>query len=322
LSEHVAFYDLQPENEEFQDAIRAGLSASPKSLPCKFFYDQRGSELFDQICVLEEYYVTRTETALLNDNAADIASYLGDSCHLIEFGSGSSIKIAILLKALQGRLAYSGIDISKEHLLSSTAALARNYPDLRVSAICADYTKPFSLPVEVAEQDGAPVGFFPGSSIGNFAAGPARAFLAQTAEILRPQRGGLLIGVDLEKDEDILLAAYNDAKGITASFNMNLLVRANAELAANFDLSAFHHEAIYNQDMGRIEMYLISDREQSVKIGTTTFSFSGEVVIHTENSHKYSIEQFQSIARDAGFDPVKVWTDDKDLFSVHFLRVT
>lgn len=321
VSDHVAFYDFLPEEEEFGDALRAGLSRSPKTLPCKFFYDQRGSEMFDQICTLEEYYVTRTETALLTDNAAEIASLIGENCHLIEFGSGSSIKVNILLGALRGRLAYTAIDISKDHLLASTAALARKNPDLHVTAVCADYTKPIDLPDKIIGHDGAPVVFFPGSSIGNFTADTACEFLAQTADLLRPRQGGLLIGADLKKDKDILLAAYNDSRGITASFNLNLLVRANAELGANFDVSAFHHDAIYNDDLGRIEMFLVSDRQQSVTIGESSYSFADGEAIHTENSHKYGVEQFQALARSAGFESKKVWVDEKNLFSVHFLRV-
>jgi dimethylhistidine N-methyltransferase len=321
LSGPVAFYDLRPENENFADALHAGLSRSPKSLPCKFFYDQRGSKLFDQICALDEYYVTRTETALLTSNAAEIASHLGRDCHLIEFGSGSSIKVSILLKALQGQISYTAIDISKDHLRASTDALARKNPDLLVTAVCADYTKPIDLPPEIIKQDGAPVVLFPGSSIGNFTAGPARDFLAQTADLLRPRNGGLLIGADLKKDEEILRAAYNDSSGITAAFNLNLLVRANAELGANFDISAFHHDAIYNANLGRIEMYLVSDRQQSVKIGSSSYSFADGETIHTEYSHKYDVEQFQAMASAAGFSPMMVWIDEENLFSVHFLRV-
>jgi len=319
-SASVAFYDLRPENEQFEDALRAGLSLSPKTLPCKFFYDKRGSELFDQICALEEYYVTRTETAILSDNASEIVDYLGENSQLIEFGSGSSIKVSILLKALQGHLAYTAIDISKDHLLVSTEALAEKNPGLLVTAICADYTKSIVLPSEVLKHDGTPVVFFPGSSIGNFTPGPAREFLAQTADLLRPRRGGLLIGVDLKKDVSLLHAAYNDAKGITAAFNLNLLVRANAELGANFNVPAFHHDAIYNHELGRIEMFLMSDEQQSVKIGDSAYTFQDGEAIHTENSHKYDIRQFQDLAREAGFDPVKVWTDKNDLFSVHYLR--
>ncbi|MDC0032950.1 L-histidine N(alpha)-methyltransferase [Alphaproteobacteria bacterium] len=321
LSDRVAFYDLLPEGEDFGDALRAGLSQTPKTLPCKFLYDQKGSRLFDQICELDEYYVTRTENDILIHNAPEIAEHIGGNCHLIEFGSGSSIKVEILLRALWGIVAYTGIDISKEHLLASTAALAKKYPHLPVSAVCADYTRPFDLPSEIIEHDGVPVVFFPGSSIGNFTADQAGEFFAQAAEILRPKQGAMLIGADLKKDEAILRAAYNDARGITAAFNLNLLVRANTDLGANFDISAFHHHAVYNDGLGRIEMYLISDRQQSVIIGTETFSFADGDTIHTENSHKYGVEQFQSMAQSAGFEPVKVWIDEQNLFSIHFLRM-
>jgi len=263
LSEPIAFYDLHPEEEAFGDALHTGLSRSPKSLPCKFFYDRRGSRLFDQICTLEEYYVTRTETALLTEHAAEMASRIGRNCHLIEFGSGSSIKVNILLAALTGDIAYTAIDISKDHLRASAAALARKHPDLHVSAVCADYTRPIELPKEIVGHEGAPVVFFPGSSIGNFDNASARAFLKQTADLLRPRRGGLLIGADLKKDTDVLLAAYNDSKGVTAAFNLNLLVRANAELGADFDIASFRHEAVYNEAMGLIGC-ISGDRESAV----------------------------------------------------------
>ena len=321
LSDLVAFFDLLPEAEDFGDALKASLSRSPKSLPCKFFYDQRGSALFDQICTLDEYYVTRTETAILTNNAPEIVSHMGANWHLIEFGSGSSIKVGILLEALPKHGAYTAIDISKDHLLASSAALARKNPHIQVRAVCADYTRPLELPDEIIGYDGAPVVFFPGSSIGNFTADQARDFLMQTAGLLRPKQGGLLIGADLKKDVAILQAAYNDAKGVTAAFNLNLLERANKELGANFDVSAFRHDALYNEELGRIEMYLVSEREQSVTIGDDTYVFAKGEAIHTENSHKYGVEQFQTLAQSAGFEPVHVWKDEKNLFSVHFMRV-
>lgn len=297
-----------------------GLSRQPKTLPCKFFYDKRGSALFDRICELDEYYVTRTETALLRAKAGDIAALMGGGCHLIEFGSGSSIKVKILLDAIDHVSGYTAIDISREHLLAATGALAREYPELTVTAVCADYTRPFELPVLEAAPKARPVAFFPGSSIGNFLAAQARDFLAQTAALLKPRRGALLIGVDLKKDVRLLEAAYNDASGITADFNLNLLVRANEELAADFDLAAFHHTAVYNENEGRIEMYLVSDRRQDVRIGNRRFAFAEGEMIHTENSHKYTIAEFHRMARAAGFDPVRTWTDDGALFSLHFLE--
>lgn len=321
VSDLVAFYDLLPEDEDFGDALAASLSKSPKSLPCKFFYDQRGSALFDQICALDEYYVTRTESAILTDRAAEIVSHWGDRWHLIEFGSGSSIKVGILLDAIKKPGAYTAIDISKDHLLTSSAALARRNPHIQVRAVCADYTRPLALPDEIMNIDGTPIVFFPGSSIGNFTADQARGFLVQTADLLRPKQGGLLIGADLKKDNAVLRAAYNDSKGVTAAFNLNILERANRELGANFDVTAFRHEAIYNEAAGRIEMYLFSECRQSVSIGEKTYLFDEDEPIHTENSHKYGIEEFQDMARSAGFEPETVWTDEKNLFSVHYMRV-
>ena len=223
-----AFHDLTPEAEEFEAALLDGLSREQKSIPCKFFYDQRGSQLFDEICKLDEYYVTRTETALLRQITPEIVALMGPGCHLIEFGSGSSIKIRILLDALDKSSHYTAIDISRDHLLASTDALAREYPDLTVTAVCADYTQDFDLPTLDVDPDAKPVAFFPGSSIGNFSADEAIAFLERTAAQLRPRNGALLIGVDLKKDVAVLEAAYNDARGVTADFNLNLLVRANA----------------------------------------------------------------------------------------------
>ena len=314
-----AFYDFTPESEDFLDAITEGLSGTPKTIPCKFFYDKRGSALFDQICELDEYYVTRTETALLRTKAPEIAALMGDGCHLIEFGSGSSTKVKILLDAADHIAGYTAIDISRDHLLASTGALAHEFPDLTVTAVCADYTQPFDLPALESAPEAKPVAFFPGSSIGNFLADQARDFLAQTAALLKPRRGALLIGVDLKKDVNVLQAAYNDSRGITADFNLNLLVRANEELAADFDLAAFHHEAVYNEKEGRMEMYLVSDRSQDVRIGKKRFLFAAGETIHTENSHKYTVAEFHGMARAAGFDPVRVWTDANDLFSLHFL---
>ncbi|MBT5050332.1 MAG: L-histidine N(alpha)-methyltransferase [Rhodospirillaceae bacterium] len=313
----ATFHDLSPVVEDFEEAVMAGLSAIPKTVPCKYFYDQRGSELFDEICALDEYYVTRTETAILTANAGEIAALMGESWHLVEFGSGSSIKVRLLLDALNGRGAYTAIDISRDHLLASATRLAEEYPGLTVSAMCADYTRPFDFP---AKQGSNPVVFFPGSTIGNFTADQALEFLTKTADQLRPLGGALLIGADLKKDVTVLKAAYNDSKGVTAAFNLNLLIRANKELGANFDLSAFHHDALYDEESGRIEMHIISDRRQTVQIGSASFKFEENETIHTENSHKYSVAQFQDMGRAAGFDPTHVWTDDRDLFSVHYWK--
>ena len=315
----AAFHDYQPEMEDFEAAVVAGLGARPKTLPCKYIYDQRGSALFDRICELDEYYVTRTEIALLERYAGEMAGLMGTGCHLIEFGSGSPRKVPLLLDAMGDTAAYTAIDISREHLLSSTRALAEARPALEVNAVCADYTAPLDLPPPKSRPGAKPVVYFPGSSVGNFNPDGARAFLRRTAQLL--QAGGeLMIGVDLKKDLDILHAAYNDREGVTAAFNLNLLVRINTELGANFDIDAFTHDAFYNAEQGRIEMHLRSLCAQAVRLGRREFSFADGESIHTENSYKYTVEEFQQLAGDAGFAPVHVWLDDDRLFSIHYLR--
>lgn len=316
----AAFHDLEPELEDFEAAVIQGLESSPKTLPCKFFYDQRGSRIFDKICELDEYYPTRTEIAILDKYSREIADLMGDSSHLIEFGSGSSTKIRSLLRTLGRLAAYSAVDISKDHLLGAASKLASDFPNIAVNAVCADYTRPFEVVAPTANPDAKRVGFFPGSTIGNFTPEDARAFLRRSAALLR-KGGEMLIGADLKKDVSLLEAAYNDKEGVTAEFNLNLLRRINRELAANFDLRGFEHRGLYNSDKGRMEMHLFSLRDQAVSVAGREFSFKREESIHTENSCKYTIEEFQEICEGAGFEPVKVWTDDDKLFSVHYIRV-
>ncbi len=315
----VTVHDLMPPPEDFAAEVRDGLSKTPKSLPCKYFYDQRGSELFNAICALAEYYPTRTEIALLESRAAEIASLIGPHCRLIELGSGSSRKIRILLDALAEPAGYVAVDISREQLLASAARLADDYPKLEIMAVCADYTRPFDLPLPGGREAAKPVVFFPGSTVGNFSPQEAIEFLRMIATLLHGG-GELLIGVDVKKDSRILDAAYNDSQGVTAAFNLNLLERINRELDADFDLSAFHHLAFYNEACGRIEMHLESGRAQSVRIGRERVRFAAGERIHTENSYKYGVEEFQLLARRAGFVPVRVWTDPDRLFSIHCLR--
>lgn len=316
-----SFHDLQPEIEDFRTAVLGGLSSQKKYLPCKFFYDLRGSQLFDQICELEEYYVTRTELCLLKENVDEIIECLGPDCHVVEFGSGSSTKVRILLDKMENAAGYTGIDISRDHLISSCAELSDVYPELLVHAVCADYSDALNVPA-LENLFGRPVAFFPGSSLGNFDQADAVKFLARVATFLSKSGGGLLIGIDLKKDEETLNAAYDDAKGITAAFNLNLLVRANEEIGADFDLSAFNHRAYYNSDLGRMEMHLVSNKSQLVKIDDDTFSFVRGEYIHTENSYKYSLQEFSSICSMAGLKSSKVWCDSKDLFSVHYLETS
>jgi dimethylhistidine N-methyltransferase len=316
----AAFHDLAPAEESFRSAVLWGLSRRSKSLPCRFLYDERGSELFEQICELPEYYLTRTEVAILEDNAAEIAEIAGRHAQLIEFGSGSSRKVRILLDALEEPAAYVAIDISREPLRQAAEALAAEFPHLAVVAVCADYTRPFDLPPLPAGGDGRRVGFFPGSTIGNFQPEEAVEFLSGCRRVLG-RDGALLIGVDLKKDKDVLDAAYDDAQGITAAFNLNLLERMNRELGADFDLDRFAHEAFYNEAAGRVEIYIRSLADQIVTVAGRAIRFAAGERIHTEDSCKYEVGEFHRLAARAGFRPVRTWTDEDGLFSVHFVAV-
>ncbi|MFL2770014.1 MAG: L-histidine N(alpha)-methyltransferase [Rhodospirillaceae bacterium] len=304
-------------NIAFLHDVLSGLSQKQKRLAPKYFYDAHGSALFDSICELDEYYPTRTEMKVLEDRAKEITDLIY-GYHLIEFGSGSSAKIRILLNAASQLASYVPVDISRDHLFAAANKIANDYPDLSVSPICADFTQDFELPDFISH--GKKAVFFPGSTIGNFSRIEAEQFLSMLAEILGNE-GGLVIGVDLKKDPNILNAAYNDSKGVTAAFNLNLLVRINRELNANFDLSAFEHKAHYNASKGRIEMHLLSKAEQTVIVGGREFHFNRHETIHTENSHKYDIDEFHEMGRQAGFKPEKTWTDSNKLFSIHYLRV-
>jgi len=318
MNSSIQFYDFHPPLADLKKEVLTGLSCQPKAISPKFFYDKQGSELFDKITELPEYYPTRTEISILKQHGPEMASLLGEECFLLELGSGSSQKIRLLLDALQPA-AYMPMDISKEHLLESAQTLATDYPELEIHATCVDYSDEFQLPYSPKKATKA--AFFPGSSIGNFEPSQAQVLLERIAQLLGPE-GALLVGVDLKKAPQRLNTAYNDAQGITAAFNLNLLTRINRELKANFELSQFSHHAFYNQELGRIEMHLVSNQSQEVQVDGQTFAFAEGESIHTENSYKYTVEQFHSIASDAGFLPEQVWTDDSELFSVHCLRVT
>ena len=315
------FIDLEPKEESFKDAVISGLSNNSKSLPCKFFYDLAGSQLFDQICETDEYYVTRTETSILKENIKEICEQIGNFSHFIEFGSGSSNKVRILLDELNKPYSYTAIDISREHLLKSCGDLAAIYPSIFVRAVCADYSQGFRLPKMFSQLDNV-VAFFPGSSLSNFDQADAVHFLSCVANFLTQSKGGLLIGIDLKKDVKILEAAYDDSKGVTAKFNLNILERANKEIGANFDLSKFVHRAVYNRKMGRVEMHLVSLANQVVSIGHHCYEFMADEYIHTENSYKYTLDQFEIMWREAGFLSSKIWCDDNDYFSVHYLTAS
>lgn len=304
--------------EEFRSAVIAGLSGPRKQIPSKFFYDSEGSRLFQRICELDEYYLTRAETEILEARAGDIASMLPAGVILLEFGSGASVKVRLLLDALDRAACYIPIDISREHLLTSAESLSRDYPELTVSPLYADFTRPFRLPKTLAE---APrLGFFPGSTIGNFHPPEATRMLARFADRLG-SAGSLLIGVDLKKDPRVLHAAYNDSRGITAAFNLNLLTRINRELDGTFDLDGFRHRAVYHPEAGRIEMYLTSRHAQSARVDGRVFHFRAGESIHTENSYKYSLTEFRDLAVAAGYLPAAFWWDSQALFSVHLLSV-
>ena len=312
----IRFSDYHPAPVDFLAEIIDGLSSTPKSIPPKFLYDEAGSRLFDQICDVPEYYLTRTETRILRQNAGEIARVIGQNCFLIEPGSGSSHKIRLLLEALKPST-YMPMDISKHHLLKSAQNLAHDYPWLDIHAACADFTTDLVIPGR--DRRTRNVVFFPGSSIGNFERADAVAFLRRLGE-MAGQDGGLLIGIDLKKDPAVLEAAYNDRQGITARFNKHLLERINQELGGDFDLSSFRHHAFYNEGPGRIEIHLVSTRHQYATVAGHRFEFSEGESIHTENSYKYTIDEFRKIAATAGFHAVQSWSDESDLFNVQYLE--
>ncbi len=315
----IEVHDLSPPKPDLVEEVLRGLSVRPRALPCKLFYDEMGSALFDRICELPEYYPTRTETAILESKGQDIAAAIGPGAIVIEFGSGSSRKTRLLLDVLVEPAGYVPIDISREHLERSAMALAQDYPDLHILPVCADYTRSVSLP-PLVDRVARRVVFFPGSTIGNFEPDEVVLFLRRVHRLVG-RRGGLLIGVDLKKDKEILEAAYDDAEGVTAAFNRNVLVHLNRELGADFDVGAWDHRAFYDERRGRIEMHLVSSRAQSVTIGGRRIDFEEGETIHTENSYKYSIDEFITLARRAGFRSARVWTDDATLFGVHYFKV-
>jgi len=303
---------------EFAQALVEGLTAPQKSLPCRFFYDAEGSALFEKITELPEYYPTRSEIAILEAQAPAIAARTPPGSVLIEFGSGSSRKTEIVLGALASLAAYVPIDVSQDALAEAKVRLNQRFPDLRVLPIIGDFRAQLSLPQDLSRRPR--LGFFPGSTIGNFTPDEARALLSSMAQSLK-NGGRLVIGIDLVKDIARLEAAYDDAQGVTADFNLNILARANRELDANFDLSAFAHHARFNVQESRIEIHIISKKAQVVEACGQRFSFAEGEKIHTENSYKYTIDSFQALAREAGWTPRQVWTDPDKLFSLHELVI-
>jgi dimethylhistidine N-methyltransferase len=313
----VALLDLEPARSDFLEQAIAGLSGSPRTLPSKFFYDERGSDLFQEICELPEYYVTRTETEILRRYMPEMAASIGENVEIVGFGTGAGIKTRMLLQQLENPIAYVPVDISKQRLRESAEALAREMPSLEVLPVCADYLQSIRLPIPTRKPEHIAV-FFPGSTIGNMEPDVARDFLRRVARLCG-HSGGLIIGVDLQKPRDILEAAYNDRAGVTARFNLNMLVRANRELGADFDLERWQHRAIYNEKESRIEMHLLSKGAQTVRLGGRRFQFGDGEKIITEFSYKHTIEGFTALAATAGFLPPRTWTDEKKYFAVfHF----
>lgn len=314
-SARLRFYDTHTTSNSFRADVLDGLASYPKSIPPKYFYDARGSQLFDAICLLPEYYPTRTEQQILREHATDIAQCIGQECLFIELGSGSSQKVRLLLDVLRP-CAYMPLDISKDHLLESAQGVANDYPWLAVHAACCDFSRSFELPY--CPPGAHKVAFFPGSSLGNFEPLDALLLLRRIGKMIGP-RGGLLIGVDLQKAPPVLNAAYNDSEGVTAQFNLNLLVRINRELQGNCDVNQFQHHAFFNTAAARIEMHLVSLCQQSIEVDGYHFRFKKGETLHTENSYKYQCKSFQDLAYKAGFNAVAVWTDPQQLFSVHYL---
>jgi dimethylhistidine N-methyltransferase len=314
---------LQPvapsESGDFMTDVIAGLSSNPRTLPCKYFYDERGAALFQKICELPEYYVTRTEIDILDRYGSDIAAQLGRHIQLIGLGTGAGTKTRILIEALENPAAYIPVDISEKQLRESTALFRKIFPELEILPVCADYLQPVFLPTP-RNKPARSIIYFPGSTIGNFEPQQAVEFLRRVASVCRAG-DGLLIGVDLKKEQRVLEAAYNDNAGVTAQFNLNLLERINRELAADFDLDQWRHRAFYDSKLGRIEMHLISEIDQFVHFDEQKFHFRRGEKIVTEFSYKYTPDEFSALASEAGFDFAQIWTDDARLFGVFYFTI-
>ncbi|MDZ7716186.1 MAG: L-histidine N(alpha)-methyltransferase [Balneolaceae bacterium] len=308
--------ELSLTQQQMLDDVLNGLSQQQKMLPSKYFYDERGSELFEEITQLEEYYPTRTETRILEEHIEEISRAIGEQSVIVELGSGNSTKTRLLLDHMSDISAYVPVEISEEYLMKTVRSLKEEYPDLPIKSVCADYTKPFQIP-PIEKPFEYYVIFYPGSTIGNFRPESAQKFLKTISKLLVPG-GGMLIGVDLKKERDILEAAYNDEKGVTAEFNLNMLVRLNRELNADFNIDNFEHLAFYNEEKGRIEMHLKSETKQVVHLNGEAIYFEKGETIHTENSYKYSLSEFESLVS-RWFKVEKVWTDKDDLFSMQYL---
>ena len=318
MGEALELFDQNPSTGDIFSEVLEGLSIRNKRLPPKFFYDRRGSLLFDEITKLPEYYLTRSEVAILEENKGEIASIVGHEACVVEYGSGASTKIRILLEGLKPS-AYVPVDISRDHLMNSSAQIAVDYPNVSVFPTCADYTERFRLPAQV---DGLrPIAFFPGSSIGNFEPNRASEFIDNVRNLVG-RNGLFLIGVDAKKDATTLNAAYNDTRGVTESFNLNMLRHLNERIGTNFDLDGFKHFAAYNQELGCVQMHLESKQKQQVLLDNYVFDFDIGERIHTESSYKYTTDEFLAMAYKVGFKCQSSWTDDKNYFNVFLLVAT
>ena len=317
VSRRLRWHDFEPGRKQFLADVLAGLRKEPKELPCKYFYDERGSRLYERICQLDEYYIPHTEASIMAAHIGEMAELIGQRVRLIEYGCGNCEKVRFLLDHLDDPAAYVPIDISREQLKRVAEELSAGYPELEILPVCADYTSRFTLPASGRESQRTVV-YFPGSTISNFAPISARKFLEQMAQVCGTG-GGLLIGVDLKKDPAVLHRAYNDSRGITAAFNLNLLERINRELGADFHPERFEHNAFYNSEQSRVEMHLVSQRDQTVHLDNTAIAFTRGETIWTESSYKYSLDEFERTAAAAGWRVVRVWSDDRRWFSVQYL---
>jgi len=309
------FLDFEPPESDFRTDVLEGLSRSEKAIPPKYYYDERGSQLFEDICATPEYYVTRTEIGILTEHARDIAELAGPRAAVVELGAGAAVKIRTLLDALESPELYLALDISGDFVVAATTALAAHYPDMRMGAAHADFTHAFTLPDDIYGDAERRLVFFPGSTIGNFEPPEALEILQAAHDAIRT--GDLLvIGVDLKKDRAVLEAAYDDAGGVTAAFNHNLLARMNRELGGDLDPNRFDYRARWNPDLGRVEMHLVARTAHTFSVAGQAFSMRAGEAIHMENSHKYEIAEFQALAAQAKFTPVKAWTNEKNWFAV------
>ncbi|RZA04449.1 MAG: L-histidine N(alpha)-methyltransferase [Proteobacteria bacterium] len=315
------FTDLHTASSEFKADVLRGFSGPVKQISPKYLYDRRGSKLFERICEVEAYYPTRAEHEILKNGCREMAALMGRHVLLIEPGAGNGAKVKYLLDVMEAPDAYVPVEISRDALLPMTNVLQKRYPKLEIHPVCADYTKHLELPASLEGRGQKRVAFFPGSTLGNFDPEEAKAFLERLGKLVGPQ-GGVLLGVDLKKDRATLERAYDDPEGVTAAFNLNLLMRINRELQANFVLSRFAHRATYNEAIGRIEMHLVSAQDQIVRVAGQSFRFRRGESIHTESSYKYSGEEIAKLAGSAGFRLVRTWTDGRGRFADYYLERT